>query len=130
MQVVDNYDLIKIVTKSPNLKILNAIKSGKKRWSDFEKILNKRQVSEALKELIDLGLVKTVKHVRGLKEYNTYELTELGELVLEYLEKAELALRELRRDQEKDRDDDSETSFFEEYMRKKGWIKVDEGEID
>ncbi|ADB58797.1 hypothetical protein Arcpr_1753 [Archaeoglobus profundus DSM 5631] len=23
-----------------------------------------------------------------------------------------------------------ETSFFEEYMRKRGWIKVDEGEID
>lgn len=94
MQVVGNYDFIKIVTKSQNLKILNALRSGKKRWSDFERILNKKQVSKALKELINLGLVRTVKHVRGLKEYNTYELTELGELVLEYLEKAEIILRE------------------------------------
>jgi len=93
MQVVKDYDLVKIVTKSSNLKILLAIKSGKKRWSNFEKILNKKQVSDALKELIELGLVKPVKHVRGLKEYNIYELTDTGRQVLEYLEKAELILK-------------------------------------
>jgi len=84
-----DYTLIKSVLKSANLKILDCIRQGKNRWSDFEKVLNKRQISEALNELIQLGLIRTKKQRRGLQEYNIYELTEAGKEVVKILEELE-----------------------------------------
>lgn len=100
MQTTD-YNLIRAVTKPANLKILFAIKSGKEKWSDFERILNKKQVSDSLKELIELGLVKTEKREKGLKEYKIYKLTEAGRYVIEYLERVESILRDTKTLKEK-----------------------------
>ncbi len=50
------FNKVKTILKSGNLRILYAVKDGKRRWSDFERLMNKRQVSNSLNELIKLKL--------------------------------------------------------------------------
>ena len=83
------FNKVKTILKSANLKILYALKDGKKRWSEFERLMNKRQVSDSLNELIKLGLVQTVEQQRGLQIYRVYTLTPLGQRILEKLEELE-----------------------------------------
>lgn len=83
------FNHVKTILKSANLRILYALKDGKKRWSEFERLMNKRQVSDSLNELIRLGLVQTIEQQRGLQIYRIYILTPLGHKVLEKLEEIE-----------------------------------------
>lgn len=83
------FNLVKTILKTANLRILYALKDGKRRWSEFERLMNKRQVSDSLNELIRLGLVQTIEQQRGLQIYRVYALTPLGHRVLEKLEEIE-----------------------------------------
>ena len=72
--VIDEYSILRRILKTPNIKILQLIMSGKNRWSDFEKVMNKKQVSEALGELIELDVIKAIKKKKGLKTYTFMRL--------------------------------------------------------
>jgi len=80
--------------KPANLKVLFLLESGEKRWSELERVLNKRQVSEALNELIELKLVKATEKRRGLQTYKTYGLTRRGEDLVKELKKVERILED------------------------------------
>jgi len=86
------FNAVKTLLRPANLRILFALKSGKKRWSELEKLMNKRQVSDALNELIDMGLVQTDEQRRGLQVYKLYDLTPLGLKALEKLQELESLL--------------------------------------
>jgi len=111
-------------------EILKEIKShGKIQPSKLAKIVksvSEKTLYHRLEELSNIGLLKKEAGFNELgRPVTYYSLTELGKQVLERLEDAEKILKEHAKEK-----DDEECSFFEEYMRKKGWIKVDEGEID
>jgi len=93
-EVIDEYTMLRRILRTPNIRILLLIMSGKNRWSDFEKVMNKRQVSEALGELIELGVIKAIEKKKGLKTYHVYEITDLGKYLLRRLDDAESKLRE------------------------------------
>ncbi|WP_048086601.1 winged helix-turn-helix transcriptional regulator [Ferroglobus placidus] len=76
---------LKKLMKPSNIKILFLLESGEKRWSELEKSLNKKQVSESLKELIDLRLVRAEERTRGLKTYKVYSLTKKGKALVKEL---------------------------------------------
>ncbi len=88
------FNSIKTILRPSNLKILFALKSGKKRWSELERLMNKRQVSDALNELIEMGLVQTEEYRKGLRVYRLYYITPLGLKVLEMLQELESLLTE------------------------------------
>jgi|Deesub1362A_J573_1020465.scaffolds.fasta_scaffold01722_15 DNA-binding HxlR family transcriptional regulator len=89
---IHRFNAIKTILRPANLKILYALKSEKRRWSELEKLMNKRQVSDALNELIDMGLVQTDEQRRGLQVYKLYNLTPLGLTALEKLQELEEVL--------------------------------------
>ncbi len=80
------FNKVKTILKSANLRILYAVRDGKKRWSEFERLMNKRQVSDSLNELIRLKLIQAEEQHRGLQVYRVYSLTPLGQKVIEKLE--------------------------------------------
>ncbi len=80
------FNKVKTILKSGNLRILYATKDGKKRWSEFERLMNKRQVSDSLNELIRLKLIQAEEQRKGLQVYRVYSLTPLGKKVIEKLE--------------------------------------------
>ena len=81
--------LIKKISKKPNLTILLALKTGRKKWSELEKLLNKKYVYQGIKELLDLGLIRItiVRDTPTGTKY--YELTPLGEKIVQLIEEME-----------------------------------------
>ena len=81
--------IIRRITKKPNLLILFSLKSGPKRWSDFEKLMNKKYVHQGLRELAELGLVKPIVIEDSPIGSKAYVLTDFGRFVLQKLEEIE-----------------------------------------
>jgi DNA-binding HxlR family transcriptional regulator len=81
--------IIRRIAKKPNLLILFSLKSGPKKWSDFEKLMNKKYVHQGLRELAELGLVKPVVIEDSPIGSKAYVLTDFGRFVLEKLEEIE-----------------------------------------
>ncbi len=81
--------LIKKISKKPNLTILLTLKTGRKKWSELEKLLNKKYVYQGIKELLDLGLIRItiVRDTPTGTKY--YELTPLGEKIVQLIEEME-----------------------------------------
>lgn len=84
-----NFEKSKEVMKAPHLRALLLLKEGPKTWSDFEKVMNKGQVSLTLRRLIEMKLVETNTREKGLQKTNIYYLTPYGKAVLEKLEELE-----------------------------------------
>ena len=105
-----DFQNLKLLLKQSNLRLILALSEGPKRWSELEKIMNKRLVSESLKELIGLNVVGTEEHQKGLQKVNIYYLTDYGRLVLKKLEELE--------------------AILESAKAREGWVKVGEVEID
>ena len=82
------------VLKNANVKLLFLLENGEKRWSELERVLNKKQVSESLRELIEMQLVKAEERRRGLQTYKIYGLTKRGKKVVDELKKIEEILDE------------------------------------
>jgi len=83
--------LIKKISKKPNLTILLALKTGGKKWSELEKLLNKKYVYQGIKELLDLGLIQIVVIRDTPTGTKYYELTPLGKRIVELIEEMEKA---------------------------------------
>jgi len=81
--------LIRKIAKKPNLLILFSLKSGPKRWSEFERLMNKKYVHQGLRELAELGLVKPIVLDDSPIGSKAYVLTDFGRFVLEKLEEIE-----------------------------------------
>ncbi|ADC66228.1 hypothetical protein Ferp_2097 [Ferroglobus placidus DSM 10642] len=81
--------LIKKISKKPNITILFALKTGRKKWSELEKLLNKKYVHQGIKELLDLGLIQIVIIRDSPTGTKYYELTPLGKRIVELIEEME-----------------------------------------
>ncbi|AEA47883.1 winged helix-turn-helix transcriptional regulator [Archaeoglobus veneficus] len=81
--------LVRKISKKPNLTILLALKSGSKKWSDLEKLLNKKYVYQGLKELLNLGLIEVVITHDTPTGSKAYQLTPLGKKIVQHIEEIE-----------------------------------------
>jgi len=82
-------NLLKKITKAGNFKLLIALSEGSKRWSQLEKLIDKKTLSNSVKELFRLGLIEaTIIHdtETGSK---AYQLSPLGEKVVILLKEIE-----------------------------------------
>ena len=70
--------LIKKITKTGNLKILFSLAESSKKWSQLEKITDKKTLSKSIKELLDLGLIQVSITYDTPTGSKVYELTPLG----------------------------------------------------
>ncbi len=96
LQIVNKFTMEKLrkILKPSNLKILFLLESGEKRWSDLEKVMNKKQVSESLKELMGLKLVRAEERKRGLQTYKVYSLTKKGKALVKEMRRIQKILEE------------------------------------
>lgn len=78
--------LLKLISKKSNLTILLSLQTGIKKWSDFEKLINKKYVHQGLKELISNGLVQTTIINDTPTGSKAYELTPLGKKIVQLIE--------------------------------------------
>jgi len=81
--------LIRKITKKPILTILYALNEGPKRWSELEKLINKRYVHEGIRELLNLGLVEVELVFDTPTGSKAYQLSPLGKKVVQLLEQIE-----------------------------------------
>lgn len=79
-------DILKLISKKGNFKILITLKSGAKKWSQLEKLLDKKTLYNSLKELCEAGLIEPVVIKDSVTGSKAYALTDFGKLVLEKLE--------------------------------------------
>ncbi len=78
--------LIRKLSKKPILLILFSLKSGPKRWSELEKLTNKRYVHESLRELFHLGLIEATILNDTPMGTKAYKLSPLGEKIVKLIE--------------------------------------------
>lgn len=81
--------LLKRISKSGNFRILTVLLDGPKRWSELEKVVDKKTLSFGINELIDAGLIKPILLEDSPKGSKAYVLTDFGRFVLEKLEEIE-----------------------------------------
>ncbi len=86
--------LVRKITKKPLLTILYALNESPKRWSELEKLTNKRYVHEGIKELINLGLVQIELIFDTPTGTKLYKLTPLGEKIVQLLQQIEKEFEE------------------------------------
>ncbi|AGK60968.1 transcriptional regulator, HxlR family [Archaeoglobus sulfaticallidus PM70-1] len=87
-------EILKKLSKTGNFKILIALNDGSKRWSQLEKLADKKTLSKSINELFDLGLIEaTIIHdtPTGSK---AYQLSPLGKKVVQLLEQIEKEFEE------------------------------------
>lgn len=82
----DLLDLLKKLSKTGNLKILLTLNEGSKRWSQLEKITDKKTLSQSLNELFQLGLIEATIIHDTLTGSKAYQLSSLGKKVVKLLE--------------------------------------------
>ncbi len=71
------------------MTILLSLQSGIKKWSDFEKLINKKYVYQGLKELISNGLVQVTIINDTPTGSKAYKLTPLGKKIVQHIEEME-----------------------------------------
>ena len=81
--------LLKKLAKTGNFKILLALLDSPKRWSDLEKIVDKKTLSQGINELIEAKLIKPTLLEDSPKGSKAYVLTDFGRFVLKKLEEIE-----------------------------------------
>ena len=86
--------IIRKISKKSNLTILLALKNESKKWSDLEKLLNKKYVHQGLKELLDLGLIQITVIRDTPTGSKAYELTPLGRKIVQHIEEMEKEFEE------------------------------------
>ncbi len=89
--------LIKKVSKIPNLTILLLLKDSPKKWSDLERKINKKYVSQGVRELIELGLIDLTLLRDTPTGSKAYELTPLGKKIVQHIEEMEREFEEYHR---------------------------------
>ena len=89
--------LLKKVSKTGNFRILLALLEGPKRWSDLEKVVDKKTLSYGINELIETGLIKPILLEDSPKGSKAYVLTEFGMFILKKLEEIERYLERLEK---------------------------------
>ena len=82
-------NLLKKLSKTGNFRILFALKEKPMRWSELEKIVDKKTLSFSINELVEIGLIEPVLLKDSPKGSKAYVLTDFGRFVLEKLEEIE-----------------------------------------
>ena len=82
-------ELLKKLSKTGNFRILRSLLEGPKRWSELEKIVDKKTLSFSINELIETGLIEPVLLKDSPKGSKAYVLTDFGRFVLQKLEEIE-----------------------------------------
>ena len=81
--------ILKKIAKTGNFRILLALSEGPKRWSDLEKVVDKKTLSYGINELVKLDLIKPTILDDSPKGSKAYVLTDFGRFVLRKLEEIE-----------------------------------------
>ena len=81
--------LMKKLSKTGNFRILIALSKEPQRWSDLEKVVDKKTLSHSINELVELGLVEPTLLKDSPKGSKAYVLTDFGRFVLQKLEEIE-----------------------------------------
>ena len=86
--------LLKKLSKTPNFKIISMLEDGAKRWSELERIVDKKSLYYQIQELIELGITQpTIIHntATGSK---AYALTPFGRKIVKLINEIEKLLTE------------------------------------
>ncbi len=86
--------LLKKITKTGNFRVLIALNKGSKRWSQLEKITDKKTLSNSVNELFQLGLIEATIINDTPTGSKAYQLTPLGQKVVQLLEQIEKEFEE------------------------------------
>ena len=87
-------NLLKKITKTGNFKVLIALSKGSKRWSQLEKLTDKKTLSNSINELFQLGLIEATIIKDTPTGSKAYQLTPLGKKVVQLLEQIEKEFEE------------------------------------
>jgi DNA-binding HxlR family transcriptional regulator len=87
--------IINTLSRSKSLDILFTLKNGHKRWGELlEVVKDKKTLSNRIRELADLGLVKVAFIFDTPTGTRIYALTPTGKRILELLEEIERVYKE------------------------------------
>ena len=106
-------DLLKKLSKTGNFKVLITLIDGPKKWKDLEKIIDKKTLSQSIKELLKMKLIEPVIIYDSPTGSKAYELTPLGRYIVKKLEELE-KISELKKEDPEQLSPNEEPIFRED----------------